>query len=114
MISERTMHDETPPLTDHGRARGKERAGLSRRALERTACRALAEGVQPRDAAGSLRRYLDKISIAHPGKRPRVHGQHVFIFGRNDALVTVMELPHEYRRAAASALAKRRRKGGGE
>jgi hypothetical protein len=101
------MSEESPPLSHHGAARGKERAGLDRRALERTAGKALSHGLRPRDTTGSLRRYLDRLSIAHPGKHPRVHASHVFVFGSNDVLVTVMELPHNYRRSAASALKKR-------
>ena len=97
-----------PRLTDHGRKRGKERAGLAPGALKRAAGKALAEGLKPRDTTGSLRRYLDKISIEHPGKHPRVHADHIFIFADSD-LITVLHLPHEYRKSAASA---RKKKGG--
>lgn len=101
-------HAPEPHLTEHGRRRGKERAGLAPGALKRAACKALAEGLKPRDTTGSLRRYLDKISIEHPGKHPRVHADHIFIFADSD-LITVLHLPHEYRKSAASA---RKKKGG--
>jgi hypothetical protein len=97
-----------PRLTEHGRKRGKERAGLAPGALRRAAGKALAEGLKPRDTTGSLRRYLDRISIEHPGKHPRVHADHIFIFADSD-LITVLHLPHEYRNSAASA---RKKKGG--
>ena len=100
------MSPEDPILSDHGTRRGKERAGLDRRALERTAGRALSEGLDPQETSGSLRRYLDKLSAVHR-KTLRVLGNHIFVFGSRRVLVTVLELPHEFRRAAASALKKR-------
>ncbi len=108
------MNPENPPareprLTEHGRKRGKERAGLAPGALKRTACKALADGLKPRDTTGSLRRYLDKISIEHLGSHPRVHADHIFIFGADSSLITVLQLPREYRKSAASA---RKKKGG--
>lgn len=100
------MSGEDPILSHHGTRRGKERAGLDRRALERTAAKALQAGLHPKETAGALRRYLDGQAMQH-GKRLRVLGNHIFVFGSRHVLVTVLELPHEFRRAAASALKKR-------
>lgn len=89
-------------LSEHGEERGKKRAGLNHRALKRAAGKALAEGLRPADVAGGLRRYLDKISIQHPGRHPRISGDHIFIFAES-TLITVLHLPHEFRNAAAKA-----------
>jgi hypothetical protein len=99
--------DPTTPVTHHAEARGKERAGLNRKALERTADKARTQGLRRKDAAGRLARYLDKLAITHPGKVPVIYGQHVYVFA-GEVLITVMELPHEFRRAAADCLKKRK------
>lgn len=105
------MADETPDpeviLTRHGRSRGKQRVGLNENALMRTAAIARSEGLHAKDTAGSLRRYLDKLMITHKGRVPRIHSGKIFVFGSDNVLVTVLELPHQYRRAAADCLAKR-------
>ncbi|WAC18882.1 hypothetical protein OVA24_16750 [Luteolibacter sp. SL250] len=93
-------------LSEHGEARGKERVGLNAKALRRTAAKARAEGLRPTDTNGRLRRYLDKISIEHPGRHPRIHGEHIFIFAAS-TLITVLNLPHEFRNAAAKARRKK-------
>ena len=93
-------------ITRHAEERGKQRAGLSPEALARTAAKALTHGIKPAQTAGKLKRYLDGKAIEH-GARPIVHGNHVFIFTTADVLVTLWELPHEFRKAAASALSKR-------
>jgi len=104
-----SVHGEDPAtrLTHHAEARGKERAGLNRKALERAADAARLNGLRQQDTAGSLRRYLDRLAITHPGKAPVIHGQHVYVFA-GKALITVMELPHKHRRAAADCLKKRK------
>lgn len=89
-----------PILTDHAVERAKERCGWNRAALLRMATRAQECGVCGNDVAGSLRRYLDKLAITHPGKHAKIHGCWIFIFGGR-VLVTVLELPHQFRRAAA-------------
>jgi hypothetical protein len=100
------MPDDLPVLSDHGFERAKERLGLSRDAAERTFRKALAEGVQTDETRGRLRRYMD--FLRHQYKtRPLIHGNHVWIVGRDKCLVTIFELPHEHRQAAASALSKR-------
>lgn len=106
-------YQETPPfevglspVSYHAQERGKKRAGLDKDALARTAAKALKSGLVASEAKGSLRRYLDHLGAEHH-TTPRIHGNHVFIFGREDCLVTVLELPHEHRQAAASAFKKR-------
>lgn len=95
-------------VTHHGEERLAERCGLSRKAQLRHAEAALREGFRQSDFTGKLRRYLDKLAMSHPGTWPAVHGEHVFIFGAGDALVTVLHLPHEFRRAVEKARARRK------
>lgn len=98
---------EQPPITEHARDRAKERLGLNLRALRRLASSALEHGLGQSDTRGALRRYLDGKAMLHPGCFPKVYGCHVFIFGTENALITVWELPHEFRRSAENARAKR-------
>lgn len=96
-------------VTHHGEERLGERCGLSRKAQLKHAEAALREGFRQQDFAGGLRRYLDKVALKNPGTRPVVHGEHVFIFA-GDSMVTVLHLPHEFRRAVDKAR-KRRKEG---
>lgn len=99
-------------LTHHGIQRGKERAGLDKRALEKTAAKAREDGLVAGDCSGRLRRYMDKMLIEHKGAKCHIHGNHIYCF-RGDVLITVLDLPHEHRKAALSA-GKKREAGGGK
>jgi hypothetical protein len=99
--------DRNPPLTHHGRKRGKERAGLDAKALQRTAAKALNVGLRPDETKSALRRYLDGLANGFPGCMQRIHGNHIFCFAGRGVLNTVYWLPREHRKAAAAALQKR-------
>lgn len=105
------MDPGLPPVSHHAMERGKSRCGLDKAATERTAALALRNGLRIRETRGRLRHYLESLQYDH-GTVPRIRGNHIFIFGREDCLVTILELPREYRRAAASAMIKREREGG--
>lgn len=98
-----------PIVSKHAKLRGKERAGLNKQALARTAAAALERGLRSEELNGKLRRYIDALQIGH-ATTLRIHGNHIFAFGRENCLVTVMELPHAHRNAAAKSLARRDRK----
>ena len=91
-----------PVLTDHSVDRAKERCGWNRGALERMAEKALLEGISTRDVAGGLKRYIDRQHILFPGHRSLIHGHVVFIFA-GVTLITVLDLPHKFRRAAIAS-----------
>ena len=85
-------------LTDHAGIRGRERLGLARAAVLRTAEIALREGFTREHTSGPLRRYCDGL-YAHDGKANRagrmhlrIHGEQVFIFV-GPVLVTVHAVP---------------------
>lgn len=96
-------------ISHHAATRAKQRLGLKRPSLDKAASTALAKGLSPQQTAGRLRRYLD--SQAAKGSRPRVWSEHIYLFGRDDVLITVLDLPRGLRRAAASCLQKRKRGG---
>ena len=91
-------------ITDHAFDRIKERLGLSKKAAQRIALKAYAEGIQHEQTTGALRRYLDKIYISH-GKSSgtRIYGEHLWLF-REQTLLTVLYLPTELKRSAKSLL----------
>lgn len=87
-------------VTDHAIMRGKERLGLKRKALQRTADKALGQGFQREGFTGGFRRYLDKLFHSHE-KLPNliIFGHHIYVFC-GVTLVTVLEVPREYVKTA--------------
>lgn len=85
-------------LTSHGRQRAGERLGLSAQSADRLAERALESGVRAGRATGSLRKYLDALAIGYR-TTPVVYGRHVYCFGGDKQLVTVLHLPKKYFKA---------------
>lgn len=79
---------------------------IPRRAVERTAAIALAEGMTRAQARGALREWLDGKVERHPdGDNIRIHGENLWIFA-GDILLTCYPLPAEHRRAANRQRAK--------
>lgn len=85
-------------ITDHARARYKERMGMSKTQMKRDAELALKNGVRWDEVSGGLRRYIDG---QHFGSKMladiRVYCGRVYAF-KNETLITVFELPPKYRR----------------
>ena len=96
-------------MTDHAFDRAKERCGWNRNAAQRMANKALADGVILTDTAGSLKRYIDKQHISHPGHRSVIYGNSIFIFADENVVVTILDLPLKYRRSAKDAKSKRQK-----
>lgn len=88
-----------PIITDHAYVRGKERLGLSRKAVLRTAEKALNDGRLRTDFSGCLRHYLDSMFFHYGSRNLRIYGQHIFVFDKA-VLVTVLLVPHQFARAA--------------
>lgn len=90
-----------PHLTHHGEERMGERLGLSASASERLARRAWERGLKHGDTSGRLHRYLDGLFLAHrQATNLRVYGEHAYLFGSDEQLITVLLLPRELREAA--------------
>lgn len=88
-------------ISRHGEKRLKERAGLSRKSVERMVPKALVDGVPSYDCIGGLRRYLDSKRMRDDFRLHHkiiVYNYFVFIFD-GTTLVTVMHLPHRFRGA---------------
>lgn len=85
-------------VTEHARARGRERLSLGHSALQRTAEIVLRDGLWVDELTGALRRYCDDKLAGHPGKgnHLRIHGEQLYVFaGRT--LITVWPLPHSFK-----------------
>ena len=94
-------------VTRHGNNRARERIGIPKKAVERNAETALLFGLDISQSTGSLRRYLSALYERYDGAAGniRVYGNFVYIFNY-DILITVLNLPTEYRRAAVAQLKK--------
>lgn len=97
-------------LTKHGRKRLRGRLGLSGGAPERMAARALERGIPLEETSGLLRDFLASRVATYPGaaRTAIVYGEAVFLFGHDQALITVMHLPRGLR-PIARQLAERRK-----
>lgn len=87
-------------VTHHAHKRIRERVGLPKCAAQKTAQRALTDGVRREDTHGSLRRYLD--ALYHYNEQCdsiRVWAEKVYIFAGH-TLVTVLDLPQRYKNRA--------------
>lgn len=84
-------------LTEHAKDRGKERLGLAKAALLRTAEIALRDGFKHRELSGPLRRYVDGLYLKRgTANNIRIHGEQVFVFD-GDKLITVHPAPQHLR-----------------
>lgn len=95
------MRTMTTEITRHGRKRCRERMGISKRAVDRSAEMALQYGIGHREARGRLRHYIERLYNlkAGAGNNIRVYADKVYVF-HDDILITVLNLPTEYRRTA--------------
>lgn len=99
-------------ITDHARARYKERTGLPKSRMEKDAELAWKNGVRWDEVSGSLRRYIDS---QHFGSKMlaeiRIYCGRVYIF-KNESLITMFELPPKYRRKRTEERVRSRREKG--
>ena len=94
-------------VTEHAKARIKERHGGKNSSLEKIAATALANGITHSETAGSLKRDLDKLFFKREvANNLRIWGDKVFIF-QNEKLITVVQLPHKYMKICAQIKGKR-------
>ena len=94
-------------ISDHAYKRIKERCGLPKKAVERSAMIAFRKGLTHKESTGSLKRYFDYLFLSHKkGTNIRLYGNHVYVFSQN-SLVTVLPLPNEHKKSLKNAFAKR-------
>lgn len=92
--------DKQVIITDHAYARAKERLSFSKKALDRIAQKAFDAGIKHNQTVGSLKKYIDSISINQ--QRPGnviIHGTILFVF-KDIFLITVYQLPTVFVRAS--------------
>ena len=90
-------------ITDHAADRFRERTGLPKRLVTKTAQKALEQGITAADTVGQLRRYLDGLYLAHrSANNIRAYCGRVYIF-HFDTLITVYDLPNNLRKQAEKA-----------
>lgn len=87
-------------LSHHAADRASQRLGLGSASAEKLAQAALERGLSVEDVAGRLKRWMQHVETQHPGRRLRIHGTHVYVFGRDQTVVTILHLPREHQRAA--------------
>lgn len=96
-------------LTKHARERFSDRTSIKRSAAERNAERAFEHGVDRVEVSGGLRRYLDrKFYSRECGRLLKVYCGYVYIFGLNGELITMFEVPVEFRKRAMEIYKKRK------
>jgi len=87
-------------VTRHAMTRGKQRLGLGKKAMQRTADKALLLGRKHEEFTGGLRRYLDCVYLEHKkASNMRVHGQFIYLFA-GVTLITVLNVPPKFCPAA--------------
>lgn len=89
-------------VTHHGELRARKRLGINKKSVGRLAEQALAQGIPRTAYTGTFRRYLDANYFPYKegGTRLLVHAQNLFVFSRDDALVTTWPLPSRWRKHA--------------
>lgn len=86
-------------LTHHGEERMRKRLGLPRKAVARTAEKALREGYTHSQFSGSFKRYLDGVYLKErTANNLRVYGGHLYLFA-GETLVTCWQVPNKFRNA---------------
>lgn len=90
-------------ITEHARARVRERLNIPKKAVDRVVINAFENGKKHSDFSGKFRRYLDGVFLKHcNATNMRVHGHHLFIFD-NETLITAWIVPPMFRALAERA-----------
>ena len=87
-------------VSAHAEERMTERLGIKKSATDRMAQRAFERGSDHSQYSGSFRRYLDKLILSHnySAKAIKIFGEHIYLFGNNMTLITVLQVPTEYKK----------------
>lgn len=97
-------------ITDHAENRFKERAGLPKRVVAKSAAAALERGVAQGEATGALRRYMDALYLRYGvANNVRIYCGNVYIFC-GETLITIFALPQNLRKIAATLQGKKKNK----
>ncbi|MCL2045224.1 MAG: hypothetical protein FWG88_02415 [Oscillospiraceae bacterium] len=95
-------------ITNHASDRIRERCGLPKKAVERNVKLAIEKGLTHHESNGKLRKYFEYLSIYNGVAREiRLYSNHVYIFGKNEWLITVLPLPNEHKAAMQKAMKRK-------
>jgi hypothetical protein len=87
------IEDKSIKLTRHSLKRLKERVGLPKKACQKHAEKAFADGLTHSDMKGQAKRYIDKLYLEHRNANNiRAYGEFIFLF-KNNTLITVLNKP---------------------
>lgn len=88
-------------VTRHGAKRSRQRVGIPKKAVDRNAEQALTRGIGHSEARGRLRHYIEMLYARYDGNgnNIRIYNGFVYVF-HDTILITVLNLPAEYRRSA--------------
>lgn len=101
------MEDKIIVVTHHAVKRIRERVGVTKKASDALALRALDEGLSHTELKGNLRKFVDGLFLrSKSANNMRVLHDKVYLF-KNNLLITVISLPHNL---AKIALKLKRRK----
>lgn len=88
--------DDTVKVTRHAEKRARQRLGIKKSAVERTAEKALEYGITHAEAKGKLSRHLDGIfTLNYKPTNLRVYNHNVYLFN-GTTLITVIPLPSKF------------------
>lgn len=95
-------------ITDHAKARIKERTSMSKKSVEKNVESAKINGIKREETSGSLRRYLDSIFFKKmTANNIRIYCGMVYVFS-GDVLITTFRLPEKYRKTEILIRKKRK------
>lgn len=83
-------------ISEHAKARMRERCGVSGKNIIRTIKLAYKNGLHHKDCVDSLKRYIDKLYLSYGSANAiRIYGNNIYIFA-GTALITVLDVPEHY------------------
>jgi len=87
-------------ITDHAYERAKERINWNKSTLDKMASKSFNNGIKHSDTKGALNKYITKLWFEHKtANNIRIHGEVVYLF-RNNLLITLYQLPNEFKKIA--------------
>ena len=98
-------------ITEHAKERFKERTSVKKSVSEKNAEKAFENGIDRTEISGGLRRYLDRKYYAKECYRTlKIYCGYVYIFGANGSLITMFEIPVEFKKRASDIYNKKKQK----
>lgn len=93
-------------LTNHAKKRLKERCGISKGSASMMTERAYERGVPHNELTGELQKWVNFVYLTHKSAGYLcIYGSQLYVF-KNQALITVLNVPNELRDELADAKAK--------